>query len=422
MGWYKKYEYSHRWFVGSEIRKALGKTIPRRSANRILEIGSFEGLSACYFSDYFMGNDRSRLTCVDPYLSSDTTTPCVTRETKERFLRNISRSKNSSKIIFKCMTSDDFFKENTVSYSFIYIDGCHEPEFIERDLLNSMSCIEYGGVIWLDDYGCNNTVRKTMDRIVSQNTDEFKVIHRGYQLAIKRSDPNGSPMDVVLSYPRSGNHLVRFFIELLTGCPTAGCIGNKEDIPIHQNFINDNNTPFNGLLSVDDTRPYSFVKCHNIQGISGSAAIYGQLRKLIFIVRSPFEVIIRHGDMDMVDIYVELIEFYSSYKGPKLLLYYEDIITDVPGFVRELAKFIPCDDERSTYIEANADELFNFSYRAKYNVASIGMSNLKTSCYYEGAYPALRTRIDDFIEKNLTNHRFSFIMDRYLKDNNDPVN
>ena len=36
--------------------------------------------------------------------------------------------------------------------------------------------------------------------------------------------------NIFLSYPRSGNHLVRFFIELLSEIPTYGCKGNKRDI------------------------------------------------------------------------------------------------------------------------------------------------------------------------------------------------
>ena len=51
-------------------------------------------------------------------------------------------------------------------------------------------------------------------------------------------------MKVLLSYPRSGNHLVRFFIELLSELPTLGCINNKLDIPIYLNEFTEN-IPFN---------------------------------------------------------------------------------------------------------------------------------------------------------------------------------
>ena len=49
---------------------------------------------------------------------------------------------------------------------------------------------------------------------------------------------------ILLSYPRSGNHLVRFFIELLSEIPTYGCKGNKQDIEIYKNVFSEK-VPFN---------------------------------------------------------------------------------------------------------------------------------------------------------------------------------
>ena len=50
--------------------------------------------------------------------------------------------------------------------------------------------------------------------------------------------------NILLSYPRSGNHLVRFFIELLSEIPTYGCKGNKLDIEIYKNEFPEE-IPFN---------------------------------------------------------------------------------------------------------------------------------------------------------------------------------
>ena len=50
--------------------------------------------------------------------------------------------------------------------------------------------------------------------------------------------------NVLLSYPRSGNHLVRFFIELLSEKPTFGCGDNPKDIEIYKNKFSEN-IPFN---------------------------------------------------------------------------------------------------------------------------------------------------------------------------------
>ena len=51
-------------------------------------------------------------------------------------------------------------------------------------------------------------------------------------------------MNFLLSYPRSGNHLVRFFIELLSELPTYGVKTNINDVFIHLNKFEEE-IPFN---------------------------------------------------------------------------------------------------------------------------------------------------------------------------------
>jgi len=43
---------------------------------------------------------------------------------------------------------------------------------------------------------------------------------------------------IVQSFPRSGNHLVRAFIEIATGKPTRGCPKTPSDAPIILNYLN----------------------------------------------------------------------------------------------------------------------------------------------------------------------------------------
>ena len=50
--------------------------------------------------------------------------------------------------------------------------------------------------------------------------------------------------NILLSFPRSGNHMMRFFIELLSELPTFGCKYNKNDKEIYKNIFNES-IPFN---------------------------------------------------------------------------------------------------------------------------------------------------------------------------------
>lgn len=92
--------------------------------------------------------------------------------------------------------------------------------------------------------------------------------------------------NVLLSYPRSGNHLTRFFIELLTETPTFGCKGNIKDKEIYKNSFPEK-VPFNIKDNYDKKK--SFYKYH-------TPPKNKFLGRLILIVRNPREVLLRHNN------------------------------------------------------------------------------------------------------------------------------
>ena len=49
---------------------------------------------------------------------------------------------------------------------------------------------------------------------------------------------------LLMSYPRSGNHMVRALLEAASGQPTLGCRGNRRDTPIRDRFADDRTAPF----------------------------------------------------------------------------------------------------------------------------------------------------------------------------------
>ena len=101
---------------------------------------------------------------------------------------NISICKNSDRITINKITSDKFFEINNQTYNFIYIDGCHESDFIKRDMGNSFNILEKNGIMWMDDYGGGDgkQIKNTMDAFLEKYRGQYELIHRGYQLAIKK--------------------------------------------------------------------------------------------------------------------------------------------------------------------------------------------------------------------------------------------
>lgn len=192
-----KYKYTKNWFINSELRHNIHKFVSPIKKYKILEIGCYEGLSSCFFSDTLLDNPNSELHCVDPYLNSGSedasrlgiTTEHVDQTTRSTFLYNISNSKSYKKIKFHNVTSEKFFKDNRHTYDIIYIDGCHEPEYIIHDITEGIKVLNSGGIIWMDDYQGNTTGRGKcsiyMDQVLNLFKGKYTVIHRGYQLAVK---------------------------------------------------------------------------------------------------------------------------------------------------------------------------------------------------------------------------------------------
>lgn len=184
------YRYSQVWFLKSEIKNKLLSFCDDSKENHILEIGCFEGLSSVFFADHLLGNPKSTLTCVDPFLTIEDNDHrnLLNNNEEQNFDYNISVCRNSDKVTIHKITSDKFFETNTKTYNIIYIDGCHETDFIRRDMENSFAVLESGGIMWMDDYrgGDGIKIRKAMDAVLEKYKNQYDLIHVGYQIAIRK--------------------------------------------------------------------------------------------------------------------------------------------------------------------------------------------------------------------------------------------
>ena len=184
------YKYSQVWFLGSEIKNNLFTFLDKSKENNILEIGCFEGLSSVFFADNFFDNQKSTLTCVDPFLTihNNDHSNFLQNNEEMNFDFNVSVCKNVDKIIIYKITSDAFFEKNNKKFNFIYIDGCHEPDYIKRDMENSFNILEKNGIMWMDDYGGGDgiQIKNTMDTFLKKYSGQYELIHKGYQLAIRK--------------------------------------------------------------------------------------------------------------------------------------------------------------------------------------------------------------------------------------------
>ena len=124
---------------------------PKAPSFRYLEIGSFEGGSAIYVSSKFQ---NSEIYCVDNWIKTeDGYSNLDFKNVESNFDYNTSCFKNIHKIK---QSSDNFFKNNTLNFDVIYVDGHHKAEQVFKDCKNSWKFLNNDGIMICDDYIWNH--------------------------------------------------------------------------------------------------------------------------------------------------------------------------------------------------------------------------------------------------------------------------
>lgn len=162
------------------------KDIPK--FNFALEIGCFEGLTTRYICDNML-NPGGRIICVDPlddvYLpGKETEHDEMFKGQYDRFIRN-TRTYPVELIRKK---SQDVFTEqfNQYRFDFIYIDGDHSAEAVYQDGKNAFMVLREGGHMLFDDYTWSKETNLGIDRFLDEHAGTYDVIHKDYQILIRK--------------------------------------------------------------------------------------------------------------------------------------------------------------------------------------------------------------------------------------------
>ena len=181
--------------------------------------------------------------------------------------------------------------------------------------------------------------------------------------------------NVLLSFPRSGNHYVRFLLEYLSGLPTMGCLGNTDKIDVYIAL-----RPFKDkklLAHVDLNASPIIYKEHIAEHLIGDKPLF-EVKSLIIVVRAFQECIpslfhlIEKEDQKIkekwLDWWLNIIRYYHDFKGEKLLIYYEDLIQKPTLIAKQLFDFFHMqDNDRLAYFINNSDEIINKTHEIDYN-------------------------------------------------------
>jgi predicted O-methyltransferase YrrM len=160
---------------------------------QFLEIGSYEGRSATWLLDNILTHPDAKIYCCDSFLGSiEHSNPAM----YDRFVQNIAPHKE--KVVICRGQSHEVLKSTllkTRRFHMIYIDGDHFPYSVLEDAVLCFRLLHPGGLMIFDDYewtGYNveHAPKGGIDAFLSAYANLIDVVHRGYQIVVRRKLPH----------------------------------------------------------------------------------------------------------------------------------------------------------------------------------------------------------------------------------------
>lgn len=160
----------------------------RGAGGRALEVGSFEGQTSLWLADW-LGPD-GHVVCVDPFTGDGNVfyDGIDMSEVGRRFFENTCRVRGEgrltaivgySRLVLPMLPA--------CSFDVVYIDGDHRRSAVRDDAAHATRLVRRGGHVIFDDYDFPDHypgVRAEADVLAAD--DRFDVVHRGYQLHLRR--------------------------------------------------------------------------------------------------------------------------------------------------------------------------------------------------------------------------------------------
>lgn len=169
-------------------------------------------------------------------------------------------------------------------------------------------------------------------------------------------------MIAILSFPRSGNHFMRYIIEWLSGRPTLGCVGNRKgDSPICRR----KNVKFLGHVKGSPLGQKYHTPLWELH----------KEKELILIQRYPLHSLLSHKPHQPLPYprnflkrfnswNLNVLNFYEEFPHKKLCIYFEDLVEQPQKEIKKIGDFINAPDERIQDFLTNIEKFTQDSKRS----------------------------------------------------------
>jgi glycosyltransferase involved in cell wall biosynthesis/predicted O-methyltransferase YrrM len=193
------YQFTQDWFsVNLPVWQVQLTRFCHQPDLRVLEIGSWEGRSACWLLTHVLTHESARITCVDLFeggLEHQTYDPNVLQSLEQRFDWNMAQTGSPEKVRKMVGHSQQVLRSLIPdTYHLAYIDGSHIASDVLEDTLLTWRLVKVGGVIVFDDYGwrfpdgvTEEPPKAAIDAFLSIFKAKIKLLHQGYQVIIEKT-------------------------------------------------------------------------------------------------------------------------------------------------------------------------------------------------------------------------------------------
>jgi tetratricopeptide (TPR) repeat protein len=193
----KGYQFTQDWFSRNvPIWQEFLQPYAGQPNLNALEVGSWEGRSACWLLEHVLTDATARLTCIDTFEGSPELKGLAgsDRQSLEaRFDFNIGLTGSARKVIKQVGNSYEMLRSLPLNaYDLIYIDGSHAASDVLTDAVLCWGLLKRSGLLVFDDYdfagqNLDLNVKLGADTFVAGFAGKLAIVHRSHQLLVRKT-------------------------------------------------------------------------------------------------------------------------------------------------------------------------------------------------------------------------------------------